>query len=177
MIILAYIIMAFTVIQLLVALLNLLPGTSLPKSGDLSGELVSVLIPVRNEENNIGNILQDLLNQEYKDIEIIVFDDQSEDKTGEIVKGLSASESRIRLILSEGLPEGWLGKNHACHSLSKYAKGDYLLFLDADVRIKNNTIGKAVAFAKKHELSLISIFPKQVIKTNGEKMTVPNFCP
>jgi len=174
MIILAYIIMAFTVIQLLVALLNLLPGTSLPKSGDLSGELVSVLIPVRNEENNIGNILQDLLNQEYKDIEIIVFDDQSEDKTGEIVKGLSASESRIRLILSEGLPEGWLGKNHACHSLSKYAKGDYLLFLDADVRIKNNTIGKAVAFAKKHELSLISIFPKQVIKTNGEKMTVPN---
>ena len=174
MIILAYIIIGFTAIQLLVALMNLLPGTTLPRSGVLSGELVSVLIPVRNEENNIGNILQDLLIQDYKDIEIIVFDDQSDDRTGEVVRGLSAADNRIKLITSEGLPDGWLGKNHACHSLSKYAKGNYLLFLDADVRIRNNTIGKAISFAKKHGLSLISIFPKQIIKTTGEKMTVPN---
>jgi glycosyltransferase involved in cell wall biosynthesis len=174
MIILAYIVIAFTAIQLFVALMNLLPGTTLPKSGELSGELVSVLIPVRNEEKNIGNILQDLRDQDYKDIEIIVFDDQSEDRTSGIVRGLSAADSRIRLLTSEGLPEGWLGKNHACHSLSKYAKGNYLLFLDADVRIGNNTIGKAVAFSKRHGLSLISIFPKQIILTNGEKMTVPN---
>lgn len=174
MIILAYIIIAFTVIQLIVSLMNLLPGTNLPGSGAASGELVSVLIPTRNEENNIGNILHDILNQDYKDIEIIVFDDQSEDRTVDIVKGMSAVDKRIRLIISEGLPDGWLGKNHACHSLSKYAKGDYMLFLDADVRIKNNTIGKAVSMAKKQALSLISIFPKQIIETTGEKMTVPN---
>ncbi len=174
MIILAYIILAFTALQLLVALMNLLPGTYLPKSGIKSGELVSVLIPARNEEKNIGNILQDLLIQEYSNIEIIIFDDQSEDKTREIVRGLSTVDNRIRLVCSEGLPDGWLGKNHACHSLSKHAKGDYLMFLDADVRIKNNTIGKAVSFSKKHGLALISIFPKQIIKSNGEKMTVPN---
>ncbi len=174
MIILAYIVIVFTAIQLLTALMNLLPGTTLPKSGELSGELVSVLIPVRNEENNIGNILQDLLIQDYKNIEIIVFDDQSDDRSVEVVRGLAATDDRIKLISSEGLPDGWLGKNHACHSLSKYAKGSYLLFLDADVRIKNNTIGKAVSFAKKHSLSLISIFPKQIIETTGEKMTVPN---
>lgn len=174
MMILAYIILAFTVIQLIVALMNLLPGTTLPESGALSGELVSVLVPARNEENNIGNILQDLLTQDYKNIEIVVFDDQSEDRTGEIVRGFSSADKRIRLITSDGLPDGWLGKNYACHSLSTYATGEFLLFLDADVRIKNNTIGKAVSFAKKQELSLISIFPKQVIKTNGEKMTVPN---
>lgn len=174
MIILAYIILSFTVIQMLIALMNLLPGTYLPKSGGNSGELVSVLIPARDEENNIGNILQDLLIQEYKNIEIIVFDDQSEDKTCEVVKGLSAVDNRIRLVCSEGLPEGWLGKNYACHLLSKHAKGNYLMFLDADVRIKDNTIGKAVAFSKKHGLALISIFPKQIITSTGEKMTVPN---
>lgn len=174
MIILAYIIIAFTVLQLIVALMNLLPGTTLPRSGALSGDLVSVLIPARNEEKNIGNIIQDIINQDYKDFEIIVFDDQSEDATGDIVRKMSAADNRIRLITSEGLPDGWLGKNHACHSLSKYATGNYLLFLDADVRIKNNTIGKAVTLAKKHALSLISIFPKQIIETTGEKMTVPN---
>ncbi len=174
MIILAYIILVYTVIQMLVALMNLLPGTHLPKAGEKSGELVSVLIPARNEENSIGNILQDLLTQEYQNIEIIVFDDQSEDKTREIVKSLSAGENRIRLVCSEGLPEGWLGKNYACHSLSKHAKGDYLMFLDADVRIKNNTIGKAFSFSKKHGLALISIFPKQIIKSIGENVTVPN---
>jgi glycosyltransferase involved in cell wall biosynthesis len=174
MIILAYIILAFTVIQMIVALMNLLPGTHLPKAREKSDEMVSVLIPARNEENNIGIILQDLLIQEYQNIEIIVFDDQSEDKTREIVKGLSAVDNRISLVCSEGLPEGWLGKNYACHSLSKYAKGDYLMFLDADVRIKNNTIGKSVSFSNKHGLAIISVFPKQIIKSNGEKVTVPN---
>ena len=174
MVILAYIILAFTVLQLIAALMNLLPGASLPEKTDSSSELVSVLIPARNEEKNIGNILQDLTGQEYSNIEIIVFDDQSEDKTRMIVEGLSATDKRIRLVTSPGLPEGWLGKNHACHSLSEHAKGDYLLFLDADVRIKDNTIGKAVTLAKKHGLSLLSIFPKQVIVSYGEKITVPN---
>jgi len=174
MIILAYMILAFTAMQLIAALMNLLPGASLPKKTDSSFELVSVLIPARNEEKNIGNILQDLTGQEYSNIEVIVFDDQSEDNTGKIVKEFSASDSRIKLVYSDGLPDGWLGKNHACHLLSKHSEGEYLLFLDADVRIRKNTIGKAVTFSKKHGLSLISIFPKQIIVTLGEKATVPN---
>jgi glycosyltransferase involved in cell wall biosynthesis len=174
MTILAYIIITFTLILLLVALINLISETSLPKKIIQSSEQVSVLIPARNEENNIVNILQDLIKQDYSNIEIIVFDDQSEDKTREIVKEFAAADTRIRLVCSEGLPEGWLGKNYACHSLSKHSKGDYLLFLDADVRIKNNTIGKAVSFSRKHDLTLISIFPKQIIGSTGEKITVPN---
>lgn len=174
MAILAYIILAFTLIQLLVALINLISETSLPKKIIQSSEQVSVLIPARNEENNIGNILQDLIKQDYSNIEIIVFDDQSEDKTREIVKEFAAADTRIRLVSSEGLPEGWLGKNYACYSLSKHSKGDYLLFLDADVRIKNNAIGKAVSFSMKHDLTLISIFPKQIIGSTGERITVPN---
>jgi glycosyltransferase involved in cell wall biosynthesis len=174
MAILAYIIIAFTLIQLVIALMNLLWETTLPESAGHSSDLVSVLIPARNEENNIRNILQDLIKQEYSNIEIIVFDDQSEDKTRERVRAFAATDNRISLVSSEGLPEGWLGKNFACHSLSKHSKGSYLLFVDADVRIKNNTIGRSVSFSGKHGLSLISIFPKQIIGSAGERLTVPN---
>lgn len=174
MLIVAYIVLVFTIIQLLVALMNLLPGAHLPKKAGIADNLVSVLIPARNEESNIGTILRDLTEQEYSNIEILVFDDQSEDRTAEIVDRMAAADNRIRLVASNGLPEGWLGKNHACHTLSKLAKGDYLLFLDADVRISNNTIGRAVSYSRKHGLALISIFPRQDILSYGEKFTVPN---
>ena len=123
----------FTVIQLLVSLVNLLFETNLPKTQDISTGLVSVLIPARNEANNIGNLLNDLVNQDYKNIEVIVFNDQSEDKTAEIVTEYTIRDSRISMISSAGLPDGWLGKNFACHSLAEQANGKYLLFLDADV--------------------------------------------
>ncbi len=173
MIIVAYIILVFTAIQFFVALLNLVTRPWPPESRcNLSG-LVTVMIPARNEEENISNILNDLLSQNYSKIEIIVFDDQSEDNTAVTVSGLMLRDNRIRLIRSDGLPEGWLGKNHACHTLAKHAKGEYLLFLDADVRIKGNIISKAISFSKRHKLDLISIFPKQVIESFGERITVP----
>lgn len=174
MILLAYIIIAFTLIQMMVSFLNMITATSLPKVKGSHSAFVSVLIPVRNEEKNIRNILNDLLNQDYKNIEIVIFDDQSEDRTVEIIKEYMEKDARIQLLHSDFLPVGWLGKNHACHSLSKKAKGDYLLFIDADVRLSGNPIGKAVLFSKKYNLSLISVFPKQIILTAGEKITVPN---
>lgn len=174
MILLAYITLIFTAIQFLVALVNLITEISLPESENESANLVSVLIPARNEENNISNILNDLIYQTYQNIEVIVFNDQSEDKTAEIVDEFARRDSRIKLLNSEGLPDGWFGKNYACHSLAKHAQGEYLLFLDADVRIKNNILGNAVSFSKKHDIRLVSIFPKQIIKTFGERITVPN---
>ena len=170
----AYIILVFTVIQMLVALINLVIETNLPQRGKLSGPLVSVLIPARNEENNISNLLDDLLNQDYQNIEVIVFNDQSDDRTAEIVTRYSDHDGRIRLVDSPGLSEGWLGKNFACHSLSLKASGRYLLFLDADVRISDNAIGRAAQFAEQKNLNLISLFPKQDIVTFGERITVPN---
>jgi len=174
MLIIAYIVLGFTVIQLLVALANLVFETTLPGSADTSDDLVSVLVPARNEEKNIGNILDDLINQACRNIEVIVFNDQSEDRTAEIVTEYTISESRIRLVNSGGLPEGWLGKNFACHSLSEKATGKYYLFLDADVRIGNDLIGRAVSFSIRYDIDLISIFPKQIIKTFGERITIPN---
>jgi glycosyltransferase involved in cell wall biosynthesis len=135
--------------------------------------LVSVLIPARNEEKNIAQLLNDLLDHDYKNIEILVFNDQSTDKTAEIVTGFSQKDSRVKLINSDGLPEGWLGKNHACHSLSKLAKGKYLLFLDSDVRIGNGIIQQTCTFSDKHKLGLLSIFPRQIMVSAGEKAAVP----
>jgi len=174
MLIIAYIVLGFTVIQLLVALANLVFETTLPESTDAPDDRVSVLVPARNEEKNIGNILDDLINQACRNIEVIVFNDQSEDRTAEIVTEYTISESRIRLVNSGGLPEGWLGKNFACHSLSEKATGKYYLFLDADVRIGKDLIGRAVSFSIRYDIDLISIFPKQIIKSFGERITIPN---
>jgi len=174
MIFLAYFVFAFAVIQLLVALANLLFRQKFSGVKANYNGLVSVLIPARNEEKNIANILNDLQNQDYQNIEIIVFNDQSTDKTEEIVAEFSRNDSRIKLINSNGLPEGWLGKNYACYSLSKHAKGDFLLFLDADVRISNDIIINTIGHSIKHNLGLLSIFPKQIMMTLGERIAVPN---
>jgi glycosyltransferase involved in cell wall biosynthesis len=173
MIYIVYFILAFTLLQFLVALVNLICKPVLPKSANNYEKLVSVLIPARNEENNIRNILNDVLNQNYKSIEVIVFDDLSTDKTAAYVMEYVSADKRVKLVNSEGLPDGWLGKNFACWSLAKHAKGEYFLFLDADVRINNNIVINAISFAEYHNLGLISIFPKQIIKTLGEKITVP----
>ncbi|MDY0099993.1 MAG: glycosyltransferase family 2 protein [Bacteroidales bacterium] len=174
MTILAIIVIVFTIIQLLVSLTNLLYKRTLPASPETYGELISVLIPARNEIKNIGNLLIDLVSQDHRNIEVIVFDDQSEDNTAAIVKQLAMSDKRIKLISSEGLPHGWHGKNHACNALSEHARGEYFMFIDADVRIGDRLLDNAVRFSQKHGVSLISIFPKQIIKSIGEMMTVPN---
>ncbi|WP_372775732.1 glycosyltransferase family 2 protein [Mangrovibacterium sp.] len=174
MIYIAYFIVAFYVIQLLVALSNLVFVVQLKPVEGKSAPLISVLIPARNEEKNIGVLLSALINQEYQNIEIIVFNDVSTDRTSEVVAEIAKTDQRITLINSENLPSGWLGKNFACHSLSKYAKGKYLLFLDADVQVKNSAIANSIALAVKYKSGLLSIFPKQKMKTIGERLTVPN---
>ena len=172
MIYLAYLLLGFSVIQLLVTLVNVVWRQNYADISPVN-ELVSVLIPVRNEENNIDKLLKDLISQDYKNIEIIIFNDMSTDNTAAIVEKYSALDQRIRLINSEGLPDGWLGKNFACHTLSQYARGRYFLYLDADVRIGNDLIIRTVNHLKKYDLGLLSIFPKQILQSTGERLAVP----
>jgi glycosyltransferase involved in cell wall biosynthesis len=174
MLYIAWFVILFTLLQLLIAFVNFIFRSKLPKGNLGEKPLVSILIPARDEEKNIGNILNDILHQDYFEIEVIVFNDLSSDRTAEIVKEYALPDSRISLLNSDLLPEGWLGKNWACHTLSEAAIGEYLLFLDADVRVGNGLIANAISYAKHFKLALVSIFPKQIIKTFGEKFTVPN---
>lgn len=171
--ILVYIVFGFAVLQFGVSLVNFIFSQKLPQADRCFQPLISVLIPARNEEKNIGDLLHDLNRQVYQNIEILVYNDQSTDKTANIVLEAIKTDPRIRLLQSEGLPDGWTGKNHACFSLSKQAMGKYLLFLDADVRLSGEIIPKAVTMMQIHRLKLLSIFPKQVMKTHGEAFTVP----
>ncbi len=170
---LAIVVISFTLLQFTVAAFNLVFKPDLHNYELKENFLISVLIPARNEANNIGIILNDLITQSYANIEIIVFDDLSEDRTPLVVEEMAQADGRIKLIKSDKLPDGWLGKNFGCHSLSLQAKGDYLLFLDADVRIGDDILQRTAAYAEKFKLGLLSVFPDQLIVTRGEKMTVP----
>lgn len=173
MIYLAYFIMGFTVVQLLVAFTNLLWGRFGYKGQNMGNHIVSVLIPARNEANNIGNLLDDLQKQHYTNLEILVFDDQSTDNTASIVATAAQNDKRIKLLQSGGLPNGWFGKNHACHQLANQASGKYYLFLDADVRVDANIVSNAVQYMHEYKPAMFSIFPKQLMFTSGEWSTVP----
>lgn len=156
---LAYIVVGFGILRLVIASLNLLLQERLPqpKSRESLPSL-SVLIPARNEAHNIEAILSDLTHVESECLlEIIVCDDASEDSTAELVETWMQRDSRIHLISSSGPPSGWLGKNHACHLLSRQARGRYLLFLDADVRLSPAFIERALSYATTHRLSLLSL--------------------
>jgi len=172
MVYLAWIIFIFTIIQLLVALINLIYKPSAPASP--KDDLVSILVPARNEEGNILPLISSLQKQNYQNIEILVFDDQSTDSTAKLVKIAAQNDNRIKYFSSGSLPEGWLGKNYACHMLSEKAKGTYFLFLDADVIIGDHAISGSIASSVKYNLGLLSYFPVQHMNTLAEKISVPN---
>jgi chlorobactene glucosyltransferase len=168
-------ILYLTFLRFLVALVNMLSRPYLPVPPGEYGHLpsLSVLIPVRNEEKNIGTLLGTLAVLPYPDAEIIVYDDGSTDSSALVIEGYSRVDSRVRYIRGSDLPEGWTGKNRSCHCLASEARGEYLLFLDADVIVGNDLLRNAVLYSVKHKLALLSMFPGQVMKTTGEKIVVP----
>lgn len=164
-----------TFLRFAVALVNMLSRPYLPLTvrDDDRMPSLSVLIPVRNEEKNIGSLLGSLTALRYRSAEILVYDDGSTDSTAEVVAGYSKVDKRVRCIRGGELPEGWTGKNHACHRLAEEAKGDYLLFLDADVTVGEDLLRRAVSYASRHRLTLLSMFPRQRMRGKGEKTVVP----
>ncbi len=162
------------VIRLATAVVNFVSFKYLPKTANLKeSPKVSILIPARNEESNIDNLLHQLKTFTYSPFEIIIYNDKSTDKTSDVVNTHIANHNNIKLIEGIELPKNWLGKNHACHKLAQEASGEYFLFLDADVSVENGLIERALSYLQKHNLHLLSIFPKQIFKTVDEKISVP----
>ncbi len=94
---------------------------------------LSVLIPARNEQENLRRLLPSLAAQSYPNLEVIIYDDASEDDTWQVIKQLG--DPRVRALRGSGPPEGWMGKPHALYQAAKEATGDRLLFLDADAKL------------------------------------------
>jgi len=169
----AYISLTFVAFQFINALLNFVFPQKIKETPPLNNVLISLLIPARNEEKNIKSLLDNLLKLPTQNIEIIVYDDQSTDDTAKIAESISHKNPNIKLLKAVNKADGWLGKAHACHHLAKHAKGQYLIFIDADVRLYGAIIEEAVAYAARYRLGLLSIFPIQIQKTLGERVAVP----
>ena len=160
-------------ILFILAFYNYLTAPVLKNINEETGQdkFVSVLIPARNEEANIRECLKSVLNQNYKNYEVLVLDDESTDNTYKIVKDFN--NERIKLIEGKPLPGNWLGKNWACNQLAENAKGDIFLFIDADVRLSENSLNSGIKIFKDKRLDMLSCFPTQQIKTISEWLIVP----
>src|SRR6476659_9115658 len=168
-----YIIFFFLILRFTVTLFNFISNPKLTRSPKTFNDLVSILIPARNEAENILNLLKSIKAQDYQNIEVIILDDQSEDNTFSICDDFSKVDSRFSVIKGEDLKKGWLGKNFACHQLAKEAKGKYLLFLDADEEVKYGLINSSIYRMQIGKLSLLSLFTNQITITVGEQTIIP----
>ncbi|MBD3228237.1 MAG: glycosyltransferase [Candidatus Lokiarchaeota archaeon] len=164
----------FDTIILIIALSNIWEYKRLESFSRLNNRpFISVLVPARNEEENIERCITSLINQDYPNYEIIVLNDNSTDRTGQILERLGAENDKLKVINGKELPKGWMGKNWACHQLSEVAKGEYLLFTDADTKHRPETISDSI-FAMIHfDADLLNAFPRQITGTFGEKLIVP----
>lgn len=136
-------------------------------------ERVSVLIPARNEEQNIGTLLSSLQAVEDVELEVIVIDDGSRDRTAAIVESIAASDSRIRLIKGQPRPEGWSGKNWACSQGAKAATGEWFLFTDADTTHRPQGLQQTLSLMKENSLDLSSAIPFHRCVSWWEKLLGP----
>lgn len=134
---------------------------------------VSVLIPARNEEQNIHATLTAVVGNAGCDFEVIVLDDHSTDRTAEIVSEFRARDSRVRLETAPVLPAGWCGKQHACHHLAKLARHPFLVFIDADVRLKPDALARMSRSIERRGDALASGVPRQELGTFSERLLIP----
>ena len=132
--------------------------------------LVSVILPVRNGERNIRTCLNSLINQTYKNYEIIVIDGNSTDNTRDIVLDIKNKSKTSIELLSEGmLPSGWIGKSYANQIGANHARGKWFLFTDADTVHAANSLLSAMHYVLKHEVDFLSFESDLVMKTFWEK--------
>ncbi len=151
---------------------------AIPKMGAIDGQResvhLSVCIPVRNEERNIEACLESILNQSHVPSEIIIVDDQSTDATKNIIKHYEEKyPALIQYVKGQELPEGWKGKVYACHQLGELATSEWLLFIDADVRLQQDAIEKLTPHLTRQKQGIISGFPRQIVGTWLERLLVP----
>lgn len=163
----------FLILRFSVTLFNFISNPKLRRVGKHYNDKVSILIPARNEADNILTLLRSIHEQDYPNYKVTILDDDSSDDTYNICAAFAAEHSQFKVIKGAALPAGWIGKNYACHQLAKQADGKYLLFLDADEEVKPGLINSAVYRMYLNKLGLLSLFTNQQMVTPGEILVVP----
>ncbi len=126
--------------------------TKTPKLDQSELPLVSIIFSALNEEKDIESAVQSLLKMDYPHFEIIAINDRSTDRTGQILQAMQAKYAQLKVINITELPQGWFGKNHALYQGAQTAHGEWLLFTDADVIMKPDTLTRAVSYAKQQQI-------------------------
>lgn len=169
---LAWIALALALLPVLVGGINLGLYRRPPRAGGGTAAL-SVLIPARNEAANIGDALRSVLANRDLELEVVVLDDESQDDTAAIVRALAEEDPRVRLAQAPALPPGWSGKQHACHVLAGLAKHGRLVFMDADVRLAPDALGRMGGFLDRGGAKLASGVPRELTGGLGEALVIP----
>jgi len=145
---------------------------------------VSVIVPARNEEEDIEQSLTRLLALDYDNYEVIAVNDRSTDRTGEIMESVSSHFSQrqrevghpnLQIIHHDELPQGWLGETHAMWTAADQSAGEWLLFTDADVLFKSDSLRRALAYAEAEHADHVVLFPQMIMKSPGEYMMIAFF--
>ena len=135
--------------------------------------LVSVIIPARNEAHNIERCATSVLATTYPSVEVIVVDDHSADGTGDIARGIAAGDPRLRVVDNPPLPGDWFGKQWACMNGARAARGEILLFADADTVHSSDLLTRSVNAMIRRDADLFTVAGKQQIVTFWEKLVQP----
>ena len=146
------------------------PAAGTPESGPVGR--ISAIVPARNEEASIEMCVRSLARQ-AEIAEIFVVDDESTDRTAELVRGLMHEIPNLRLLEAGAVPGGWLGKNHAVWEGAKHATGEWLLFTDADAELLCRATTRALQIADENSAALVSFSPEQVTKAWYENALIP----
>lgn len=163
----------------LIALIACLNALTFPRLGRFAGRpfrtgpSVSVLIPARNEAARIGGTVRRLLDQDSPHFELVVLDDGSSDGTANVAREVAAGDPRLRLLPGADLPPGWLGKNWACAQLAEAARGEVLVFTDADVDWAPGALAAVAQDLEESEADMLAVWPTQRTETPAERLVVP----
>ncbi|MBM3897682.1 MAG: glycosyltransferase [Thaumarchaeota archaeon] len=137
--------------------------------------LVSIIVPFRNEETNLPNLFSSIAQQNYPNLEIILVDDQSSDKSHQIAKDFESKHKNCRVVSVKEKPEGWTGKTWACEEGFRNSNGEWLLFTDADVEFEKSVISKALGFAISNKIDVLTLMPRMLCQSFWSKVIQPIF--
>jgi chlorobactene glucosyltransferase len=135
---------------------------------------VSIVIPARNEERGLEVAVRSHLSQDYPDFEVVVVDDRSSDRTPEILAALAGQDERLRVVPGQEPPAGWLGKPHALRVGADASRGEWILFVDADVQYEPRCLREAVAYLESEGLDFLAFMPRFEMRGFWEHVLMPN---